>query len=228
LALLFGGCYGDFGRPRPSIFGDNRAWWMGVDASQALGTFPSVFPLTEYEVLMRDLAYNLINPPYDRSRWNLALAEFLRTGVPPFGQAAARTFYPPWLVPGGYVPAATRYARLIDEIRNDVERFDGFLLPAAKVLDLDRKREQSLAYVSGLTAGEVANARQRIAENAVIVEWVRRCLTDRAATYRFGLERLVISMPAPMAAEAERALVELESRLTVPGVSPAGVAVVTK
>ena len=230
LALLFSGCYGDFGRPRTPVFGDNRAWWLGVDAAASVGEWPSVYPLTEQEVLMRDLAFNLIRPPYDRSRWNLVVYDFFRTRVPPFGQAAARTFYPLWLVDNGYPSATARYARLTDAARSDLEQLDHFVPAAAKVLDLDRKREQSLAYVSNLTPGEVVNAHRRIAENAMIVDWVRWCLTERAGAYRFALERLVIATPSPVAVEAERAIVALEARMApvAPAVAPGGVAVVRK
>jgi hypothetical protein len=124
------------------------------------------------------------------------------------------------------------YARLTDDIRNDTERIDPFVAAAGKVIDLDRKREQSLAYVSTLAVEEVANAKARIAENVLIVDWVRWCLTERAAAYRFALERLVIATPSPKAVDAERALVELEASIARfdigPAVVPVGAAVVRK
>ena len=229
LALVFSGCYGDFGRPRASVFGDNRAWWMGTEAARSVGEFPSVFPLTEDEILMRDLAYNLIMPPYDRYRWDALLLDFFRTGVVPlFGPPGARTVYGTRLFARWYPSATARYAQLTDDIRNDVVRIDPFAAAAAKVLDLDRKREKSLAYVSTLAIGEVVNANRRIAENALIVDWVRWCLGERARAYRFALERLVIAMPSPAGVEAERALTLLETRIAAMApvlVPAAGVAV---
>src|SRR5262249_2180481 len=58
-ALLFSGCYGDFGRPRGPLFGDNRAWSLGDQAAYALGQPSSAYPLSDQEVLMRDLAFNI-------------------------------------------------------------------------------------------------------------------------------------------------------------------------
>jgi hypothetical protein len=230
LAILFSGCYGDFGRPRPSYFGDNRAWWLGVEAANSAGLPASAFPLTDHEILMRDLAFNLIAPPYDRARWNAVLFGFFSTGVVPrYEPYGVRTAYGLWLFSNGYPSSTARYAKLADDIRNDSERIDPFVAAASKVLDLDRKREQSLAYVSTLAVEEVANAKARIAENALIVDWVRWCLTERAAAYRFALERLVIATPSPKAVDAERALVELDARIArfdaVPVVAPVGAAV---
>jgi hypothetical protein len=214
LAFLFAGCVGDFGRPRPSIFGDQRATAMGYEAAAAMGEPASVFPLTEDEILMRDLAFNLIAPPYDRVVWTRTLSEFFRSGViPVYGPADLRTGYGAELFGWRYPSATARYARLTDDIRNDIVRIDPFASAAARVFDLDRKRDKSLAYVSTRVPGEVVNAKRRIAENALIVDWVRWCLTERAAGYRFALERLVIGLPSPAAVEAERQLTALDQRI---------------
>jgi hypothetical protein len=78
---------------------------------------------------------------------------------------------------------------------------------------MDRKRDQSLAYVTAPTVGEIANAQARVAENGVILAWVQKCLGERAAAYRYVLERLVIASPSDKALEAERLLTELERRI---------------
>jgi hypothetical protein len=225
LAILFAGCVGDFGRPRPSIFGDNRAAWMGEEAAAALGEPASVFPLTEDEILMRDLAFNLIAPPYDRAKWNAVLFDFYRSGLVPVFGSDIRAVYRAQLFATWYPSATARYARLTDDIRDDIVRIDPFAFAAARVLDLDRKRDKSLAYVATLAAGEAVNAKRRIAENAMIVEWVRWCLDARAAAYRFALERLVIALPSPAAVEAERQLAELERRIAAAFAVPAAVVV---
>jgi len=68
---------------------------------------------------------------------------------------------------------------------------------------------------------------RRLRENMLLVSEVHRTLQERAIMYRFALERLVIALPSPMAAEAERARSELERRLAAiqvfaPGHEPAG------
>ncbi len=99
------------------------------------------------------------------------------------------------------------------DIRNDLTRIGPFLRTAARVADMDMKREPSLAYIPNLNEEERANALNRIAENQLIVEWVRRSLNERAAVYRFALERLVISYPSPMAVDTERSLNQLRRQI---------------
>jgi hypothetical protein len=108
---------------------------------------------------------------------------------------------------------ATRYARLIEDIRNDVVRIDGFFTTARRVLDIDRKRETSLRYLAVLRADEIANALNRVGENVLIVGWVQRSLVERAIAYRFALERLMIAVPSPLAVDAERSLTLLQQRI---------------
>jgi hypothetical protein len=74
------------------------------------------------------------------------------------------------------------------------------------VLDIDRKRKFSLAYVPNLSKTESTEALRCINVNAAIVSWVRSTLKQRAAGYKFALERLVIMTPSHQVVEAERAL----------------------
>jgi hypothetical protein len=50
-------------------------------------------------------------------------------------------------------------------------------------------------------------------ENMMLIAEVRRVMVERAAMYRIALERLVITLPSPLAVEAERQRIELERRL---------------
>jgi hypothetical protein len=73
LALLVpcGGCSnGDFGRVKPGLVSDDMRAWVGTTAAAGSAVPPSSYPLTDNERLLRDLAYPLIEPPYDRQRWN--------------------------------------------------------------------------------------------------------------------------------------------------------------
>jgi hypothetical protein len=155
----------------------------------------------------------LIEPPYDRQRWYSVLNEYGVTG-----EARSDWFYcDPTAYAARlmlvYVRSETaRYARLNDDIRNDIARIDPFFSVARRVVDIDRKREQSLAVVAVKSGAEIANALSRVAENTLTVGWVQRSLVDRAAAYRFALERLVIAVPSPMAVEVERSLALLQAR----------------
>ena len=56
--------------------------------------------------------------------------------------------------------------RLIEDVRNDITRFEPFFASAARVLELDRKRNASLKLVSELSPREQADAIARMEENA--------------------------------------------------------------
>src|SRR5215211_7316817 len=62
----------DFGQVRPSLVRDDIHDWVGPAAT---GSSPSVFQPTDDERQLRDLAYPLVEPPYDRQRWYSVLSE---------------------------------------------------------------------------------------------------------------------------------------------------------
>jgi hypothetical protein len=233
LAIFFSGCYGDFGRPRPTVFFDRSAW-VGNEAARALDEPASLYPLTDEETLLRELAYPLIRPPYSRQRWYVVLGEFRRRSVLPYRYGEIRDYqvYALKLLGAPYRSPSARYAQLLEDVRNDLLRIDRFVIAAFRVVDLDRKREKSLAFVSGLTVEEAANAAWRVRENAMILAWVQHCLGERAAWYRYALERLIIAMPSPQGVDVERVLIELERRIAdlYPGLdlAPVPAAVVAK
>jgi len=214
LVLLFAGCYGDFGRPRQTVFTPDRTLVIEDQAAAALGQPASKFQLTDEEKVLRERAYVLIRPPYSREQWYFLMGEFTRTGrltyvteVRSYGVYAGEMLATPTR------SASARYSQLIDDLRSDLGRIDPFVAAAGRVADFDRKRQESLAYVSDLTLAESANAAARIAENAMILEWVQHCLGERTATYRYILERLIIASPETQAVVAERLLIELERRV---------------
>jgi hypothetical protein len=233
LAFLFAGCYGDFGRPRPSsIFTQDRSAYISNEAAAVAGGF-SAFQWTDEEKYLRELAYPMIRPPYSWERWIVLLGEWRRvSAVPYYGENYDYAAYAAALLGAPYRSASARYAQLLDDIRNDLTRTDPFLEAAWRVVDLDRKRERSLAFVSGLTPDEIFDATARVRENAVILAWVQKCMGERAGSYRYVLERLVIAVPSPQAAETERMLSELERRIATMyrgwAVAPVETAVIAK
>src|SRR4030095_16891142 len=106
------------------------------------------------------------------------------------------------------------YARLIDDIRNDTTRLSQFFETAGRVIDIDQKRQKSLAYVSPLNKAERANALRRVRENINVLDIVRISLANRVASYRFALEHLVIMTPQIQAVDAERLLKQLQVQIS--------------
>ena len=227
LALLLAGCSadGDFGRPR-HIAAVEAALLPTGEPAHTAGIAARAFPLTDDERQLRALARNLLAPPYDAG-WPPGAFVPERRDIPLRPVAHDAEVYIGRLIDGAYRSATARYARLIDDTRNDLARIEPFFAVARRTADLDRKREQSLAYVSTLPQDELTSMHRRLRENMLLVSEVHRTLQERAIMYRFALERLVIALPSPMAAEAERARSELERRLAAiqvfaPGHEPAG------
>jgi hypothetical protein len=215
LLILLGCSNGDFGRVRPSLVTDGIHAWVGRDAARGVGAPISLFPLTDDEILLRDYAYQLIEPAYDRQRWYSVLGEWgLTHYFRPDWYNCDPTAYAAVLM-NAYVRSQTAlYSRLDDDIRNDVTRIANFVPVARRVIDMDGKREKSLGFVPVLSGPEIANAKARISENYLVVAWVQQSLIDRIASYQFALERLIVAVPSPAAVDVERSLMLLKSRTT--------------
>jgi hypothetical protein len=219
-ALLAGCTNGDFGRMRPSLVSDDMHSWIGAEAAGSVGIPASRYPLTDDERELRDLAYPLIEPPFSRQRWDNILGEYgLNRILTSPWSPPDRTEYGAELMARPYRSAGSRYERLIEDIRNDAIRIEPFLRTTARVVDMDNKRQRSLAYISDLDEAERANAERRVAENRLIVRWVFHSLNGRADGYHYALERLVAADPSPQAADAERAWNLLKMRI---GKNPLG------
>ncbi|MBV9260283.1 MAG: hypothetical protein JO205_02815, partial [Pseudolabrys sp.] len=77
LTLLAGCANGDFGEVKPTLVRDDIHNWVPFDeATGGVRTPPSRFELTDDERQLRDLAYPLIEPPYDRKQWYSIAGEY--------------------------------------------------------------------------------------------------------------------------------------------------------
>jgi hypothetical protein len=203
---------GDFGRIKRGLVADGMHDWVGYTAAASAGVPVSVYPLTDNERLLRDLAFQLIEPAYDRNRWYSILNEYGWSRM--FGRDWCFyniTEYDSYLRAVPFRSATARYARLNEAIRNDVVRIPQFTSVARRVVDMDFKRAKSLELTAPITPFEIANAQARIAENALVISWVQQSLVNRAATYAYALERLAIATPEPMAAEVDRSITMLRT-----------------
>ena len=219
--LALAGCSGgDFGRTRQDFLNDDMHRWIGAEATGSIGLPASQFQLTDPERQLRDLAYPLIEPPHSRPAWKSVFGDY-QPLPSPWRQKVVfdRTAYGRQLIDEPHRSHTSRYAQLIDDVRDDISRFELFYADAIHVLDLDRKRNASLAHVSQLSPRERADAVARMEENALIVQWVQQCLERRVSSYRWALERLVIHAPDNMAADADRLIGELAAQTANPPVA---------
>lgn len=222
--LVLSGCssIGDFGRLKETLVTDDIHAWVGQEAAASVGAPISLYNLTDEERTLRDLAFPLIEPPYDRQRWDAVVYEY---GV---SQKLQRQLwrvdpsaYYRHLAAAGYRSTAGRYNKLIDDIRNDVTRLGPFFDIAHRVLELDRRREMSMNYLPDLTPVDRANALARVGENSLTIAWVQYSLAQRCAGYRFALDHLVIAEPENIAAQADLALNLLQQQVAANQLVPA-------
>jgi hypothetical protein len=207
---FLGGCANyDFGEVHPVLVTDGIHDWIGRDSDGPNPVPPSRFEYTDDERTLRDLAYPLIEPPFDRQQWYSVAGEY---GLYRTDSADHRRYYER-LRSTWHRSPSSRYSQLIDDIRNDIARMSQFFETAGRVIDIDQKRLKSLSYVTALGKKERQNALRRIRENAHVVAIVQQSLSDRVASYRFALERLVIATPSPQAVEAERSINLLQNHI---------------
>jgi len=221
IGMMLGGCSGgDFGRTRQDFRNDDMHRWLGAEATGSVGLRASQFQLTDNERMLRDLAYPLIEPPHSRPAWKSVFGNY--TALPsPWRQKVVfdRTAYGRTLIDEPHRSHASRYAQLMEDVRDDITRFEPFFASAARVIELDKKRNASLKLVSALTPAERADAVARMEENTLIVQWVQQCLEQRISSYRWALERLVIHAPDNIAADADRLIGELAAQTANPPVA---------
>jgi hypothetical protein len=105
---------------------------------------------------------------------------------------------PPPIAEGGSATTRRVYHNLIET--------------AGRVMDIDQKRQKSLAYVSRLDKKEWIDAKRCIRENGHVVEIVYQCLTDRVASFHFALERLVIETQKAQAVEGYECSINCRGR----------------
>jgi hypothetical protein len=225
LAATLGACSGgDFGRTREDMRSADMHRWLGLEATSSTGLRPSQFQLTDNERQLRDLAYPLIEPPHSRPAWKSVFGDYTPIASP-WRQAPLfdRTAYGRMLIDEPHRSHASRYSQLIEDVRSDVARFEPFYASAIKVIDLDRKRDASLKYITELSPRERADAVARMQENSLIVQWVQQCLERRVSSYRWALERLVLQAPDNIAADADRLIGELAAQTANPPVVTAPV-----
>ena len=156
IGAALGGCSGgDFFRTRQDMRSDDMHKWLGAEVTGSVGMKASQFQLTDNERLLRDLAYPLIEPPLSRPAWKSVWGDY-KPLPSPWRQVVVfdRTMYGRNLIDEPHRSHMSRYSVLIDDVRSDITRFEPFYTAAARVLELDRKRNASLKMVSELSPRE--------------------------------------------------------------------------
>ena len=205
---------GDFGRLQAPLVTDDVHVWVGQEAAANAGAPISFNNLTDDERTLRDLAFPLIQPPYDRVRWDAVVLEYgvKRTFRRDLWFHALPAYYA-HLMGEFHRSSAARYNLLIDDMRNDIVRIEPFIAIARRVADLDKRRVKSMEFIADLTPEERLSALARVGENSLTIAWVQRTLADRCASFKFALEHLAVAEPEPLAGDAEIVLTQLQQTI---------------
>jgi len=211
LALPACSSIGDLGRLQQPLVADNIHGWVGQEAAVRAGAPISLNNLTDDERTLRDLAFPLIEPPYDRIRWDAVVYEYgIKRKLQHDLWRPDPTAYYRHLLAANYRSTAGRYNKLIDDIRDDAVRVGPFFDLAHRVIELDRKRAASVEYLTDLAPADRTGALARIGENTLTIAWVQESLAQRCAGYHFALDHLAISEPENVASQADIALAQLQ------------------
>jgi hypothetical protein len=214
--LALGGCtsIGDFGRLQPPFVADNIHAWVGQEAAVRTGAPISLNNLTDDERALRDLAFPMIQPPYDRIRWDAVLYEYgIKHEFRRDLWIIDPTLYYAHLLAAGYRSTAGRYNQLNDDVRNDVVRSGPFFMLAHRVIEADRKRLATMDVVPDIAPPDRINALARVGENNLTIAWVQSSLAQRCAGYRFALNHLAVSEPEAMATQVDLSLKLLQQQI---------------
>jgi hypothetical protein len=125
IGVALGGCSGgDFGRTRQDFLNDDMHRWIGGEVTGSVGLPASQFQLTDGERQLRDLAYPLIEPPHSRPAWKTVFGDYQPLPSPWRQQVAFdRTAYGRTLIDEPHRSHSSRYAQLIEDVRDDITRF---------------------------------------------------------------------------------------------------------
>ena len=200
LASLLGvnaGCSetGDFGRRRPGLFEGKG----GPDfAPQRIESHAS---WTDDETELRNRSIALLYNPQNPRFPTLDAVEAVRGTDPDlyYERVAGRADQ----------SVTARYRRVALDIADDLSLIEPFRTVACKVERADRVRAVALDAESQVSAGDIAAARGRIAENSALVEKVEEILPKRADVYHAALEHLVAASPDRAAIALERDIASL-------------------
>jgi hypothetical protein len=223
LALPSCSSLGDLGYVEQPAVADNIHAWVGQEAAARAGAPISLANLTEDERTLRDLAFPLIQPVYTRGRWDQVVYDYGRKRE--FQRSlwiVDPTLYYINLIAFNFRSSAGRYNRLNDDIRNDIVMMGPFFYTGHRVIEADRKRQATMALIPDVSPPERFNALARVSENNLVIAWVQESLAQRAAGYRFALNRLAVSEPEDIATNVDISLTLMRQQIVSNQLVPPG------
>ena len=228
--VLLAGCsstQGDLGRPVKNSVAEDLMSLGGEARAKLTGELYSDFNRTDEEKEMRNKAWSLIRPPHAQDwissdLWTFfhsakavtlhVLTDAQRTRL----SSAVDHAYEPKnyyraLRAERYASHHGRYDRVTTDILQDRDAFLNFVPTAERVVELDRQRMEALHRLADMDPKQLEDAYARVDENRRFIGWVWRALQYRMRAYAYAIKRLEIETPSTKVADANRALLRLNT-----------------
>lgn len=196
LVSLIAGCAsrGDFGRIEPSVFETTV-----LPAAKRLNpydkkSYRSRLPLSRDEERLRVLSLALANPAKRHRRFRFH-GRSLDQPVDKAYERRRRKSHRSGKAARKYRSPYRNRAALLIDIENDIERVEGIIDAAARILHADGLRAQRLASLEQIPNRARRDARARLRENRKIIRSILLVLRNRIADYRLDLSMFQVTRP---------------------------------
>ena len=193
---------GDLGRPRNSLWNNTIYPLTGYATAHLPREQVSSFHLTDDETRLRDRAYHFNAPQHEK----MGFFE---------GKTDDVTAYHRALTTQWYASQVSRYRRLADDAESDRMLITPIRTLAGRVVAADDARLRTAALSPRVDDAARVEADKRVTENREVVAKVRERVRARVSAYRYALDNLVVEVPSKEAIAAERAVMALESEITL-------------
>jgi len=215
IALALSGCarpVGDFGRAAPDPVHDTVMPALGSTRAYLSKQPVSAFNLTDEEREMRNRIWRYLVAPNAFDWFQANLAELQRTGIMPISDKALLPVdrYYGWLHGQSYASSHTRFARVGDDVRVDIEMMPGAFASICAVLEVDRERGVAANGVPHLEEPMKVDAAKRQAENRTQIGWFVKAVRNRYDSYDYALNHLLVETPHEDAIAVNGKLSELD------------------
>jgi hypothetical protein len=200
---------GDFGRAQADPLHDELMPALGTKRAIAAGEPVSSFNLTDQEQEMRDRVWRYLVAPHAYDWFGDTAAELQRTRLVAMSTKPLKTdLYYLWLHGERFASSRTRYSRLGDDVRSDLDMVPSTFRSICAVLEVEHQRGVA---ANGLDLGDdfVRDAAARQAENHAMIGWFVRALGNRYESYSYALDHLLVETPHEGAVAVNGQLSEL-------------------
>lgn len=196
---------GDLGRADRNALHDEMLPAIGNLVSRG-----SEFNFTDEETEMRDRVWRYLVAPHAYDWFGDVVVELQRTRIVPISAKPLRTdLYYNWLHSERFASSRVRYTRLEQDVIADLAMLPSAFASICAVIEIDRRRGIAWNEVGGLEAAVGVDAAKRHAENRATIDWFVRALANRADSYGYALDHLLIETPHANAVAVDARLSDL-------------------